>query len=55
MAAYTIFYLTIFRIIEGGGWNSPPRGPYGTEIDMTLRGLKKSKSVFLFIIVLNSL
>ena len=41
ICAYRIFYLQIFRRIEGGEWNlTPPPGPYGTEKNVVLRGLK---------------
>ena len=37
---YRVFYLPIFRRIEGGGWNPPTPGPYGTEKNVILRWFK---------------
>ena len=38
--AYRVFYLPIFRIIEGGGGgNSPPPSPCGTKKSMVMRWL----------------
>ena len=37
--AYRLFYLTIFRKIEGGVESPPPCGPCGTEKSVVLRGL----------------
>ena len=43
MVAYVHIEYSTYQFLEesnGGGWNTPPPGPYGTEKSVVLRGLR---------------
>ena len=46
--AYRVFYLPIFRRIEGGSESTPLPGPYGTEKSVVLKGLMNKYALNLF-------
>ena len=52
--AYRVFYLPIFSKIEGGGGESTPPSPCGTEKSVVLRGLSNLSPQYIMFLITKS-